>query len=399
MKRVIIAFVFLVFFLFTSSKIGASPVVVSGGSANDYESWIERLNDGRIMLVFCRNPDWASGDLYVTFSSDDGVSWAGPQAIITDAGDQATLSFVQLPGDTLKLFYASNETGSYGIHSAYSMDGITWVKEGKLNLGWSSSTTWYDPTVIVESDGSLTMSYVVSGSGVYIAHKPAGGSWDTDKTNVSTSGYRARVMKHSNGTYLYAYHMRTGTTSQYDVFITTSTDRGHWTAPVQLTTNKNSHDPFGGEMADGSFMVYYAKYESGSYKLYRRNSFDAVTWEPEEVVVSNPTNDTQPHFFCESDRLYLVWAHAVLYPDDHDVYFESFELPIEYLCGDTNGDTAVNIGDAVYLITYIFKGGPGPDPECVGDANGDGSTNIGDAVYLIQFIFSGGPSPVDDCCN
>ena len=36
------------------------------------------------------------------------------------------------------------------------------------------------------------------------------------------------------------------------------------------------------------------------------------------------TNNTQPHFFCESDQLYLVWAHAVSYPYDHDVYFERF---------------------------------------------------------------------------
>ena len=52
----------------------------------------------------------------------------------------------------------------------------------------------------------------------------------------------------------------------------------------------------------------------------------------------------------------------------------------------------------IYLINYIFKSGPAPDPLCVGDANGDDTINIGDAVYLINYIFKGGLAPVEDCC-
>ncbi len=61
--------------------------------------------------------------------------------------------------------------------------------------------------------------------------------------------------------------------------------------------------------------------------------------------------------------------------------------------GDANGDEAINIGDAVNLINYIFKGGPAPDPLDVGDSNCDGPVNIGDAVYLINYIFKSGPAP------
>ncbi len=68
------------------------------------------------------------------------------------------------------------------------------------------------------------------------------------------------------------------------------------------------------------------------------------------------------------------------------------------VCGDANRDFAVNVGDAVYLISYIFKGGPPPDPVCAGDANGDASTNVGDAVYLIAYVFKGGPPPLEGCC-
>jgi len=66
-----------------------------------------------------------------------------------------------------------------------------------------------------------------------------------------------------------------------------------------------------------------------------------------------------------------------------------------YVCGDANGDGSVNVGDAVYIINYVFRGGPAPVPFGAGDANCDGSVNVGDAVYIINYVFRGGPVP---CC-
>lgn len=63
------------------------------------------------------------------------------------------------------------------------------------------------------------------------------------------------------------------------------------------------------------------------------------------------------------------------------------------LDGDANGDGAVNVADAVYLIGYIFKSGPAPSPLEAGDTNCDGAVNIADAVYLITYIFKSGPPP------
>ena len=68
-----------------------------------------------------------------------------------------------------------------------------------------------------------------------------------------------------------------------------------------------------------------------------------------------------------------------------------------YLCGDANGDHAANISDAVFLIAYIFAGGPAPTHYLSGDANCDSLVNISDTVYLIAFIFGGGPAPCANC--
>jgi hypothetical protein len=67
---------------------------------------------------------------------------------------------------------------------------------------------------------------------------------------------------------------------------------------------------------------------------------------------------------------------------------------VSYLCGDANADKKVNVSDAVYIINYIFTGGPPPSPLMAADANGSGGVNVSDAVYLINYIFIGGDPPI-----
>ncbi len=67
-------------------------------------------------------------------------------------------------------------------------------------------------------------------------------------------------------------------------------------------------------------------------------------------------------------------------------------------CGDANQDGELNVGDAVFLINMIFKGGPAPMPACIGDASNDGHLDVGDAVLIVNYIFRGGPPPAEGCC-
>jgi hypothetical protein len=70
----------------------------------------------------------------------------------------------------------------------------------------------------------------------------------------------------------------------------------------------------------------------------------------------------------------------------------------DFICGDANRDGQVNVGDAVFLISFVFKGGSSPEPICVGDANADLEVNVGDAVFLITHVFKEGPAPNVNCC-
>lgn len=63
--------------------------------------------------------------------------------------------------------------------------------------------------------------------------------------------------------------------------------------------------------------------------------------------------------------------------------------------GDPDGNGFVTISDAVFLINYIFAGGPAPVPLLSGDADCSGAISISDAVYLINYIFAAGPAPCE----
>lgn len=85
-------------------------------------------------------------------------------------------------------------------------------------------------------------------------------------------------------------------------------------------------------------------------------------------------------------------------PGQEDADLDGVGDICDVACGDANGDGDVNVGDAVFMIAYIFNNGQAPAPACRGDANGDGDGNVGDAVYIISYVFKGGPAPVHYCC-
>lgn len=73
------------------------------------------------------------------------------------------------------------------------------------------------------------------------------------------------------------------------------------------------------------------------------------------------------------------------------------ELPVTlwvWTFGDANGDGLISISDCIYIINYIFSGGPAPVPIFItGDVDCNREITVSDAVYLLNYVFSGGPPP------
>ena len=71
-------------------------------------------------------------------------------------------------------------------------------------------------------------------------------------------------------------------------------------------------------------------------------------------------------------------------------------LCCEGMRGNVNDDPTgmIDISDLVYLVDYMFTGGP--MPPCLDEANVNGIEviDISDLVYMVDYMFSGGPPPV-----
>jgi len=114
---------------------------------------------------------------------------------------------------------------------------------------------------------------------------------------------------------------------------------------------------------------------------------DGLTLDPSTGLLSGvPASAGEFHF--------TVRATDGGYPAVSDV--QPFDFSFTWVCGDANCDAQVNVADAVYIINYVFKGGPPPAVAKAGDANCDGEVNVADGVYLINYVFKAGPPP---CCQ
>ena len=68
------------------------------------------------------------------------------------------------------------------------------------------------------------------------------------------------------------------------------------------------------------------------------------------------------------------------------------------ITGDVNRDADITSSDIIYMVNYIFKGGPAPLPVYVaGDVNCTGDNTSSDIIYLVNFVFKSGIGPCDAC--
>ena len=70
-----------------------------------------------------------------------------------------------------------------------------------------------------------------------------------------------------------------------------------------------------------------------------------------------------------------------------------------FIRGDVNGDSGIDISDAITVLGYLFTGG-NIDCEKAADSNDDGAVNVADGIQILGYLFSGTgdpPAPFPDC--
>jgi len=144
------------------------------------------------------------------------------------------------------------------------------------------------------------------------------------------------------------------------------------------------------ENVDPTTIIINSDVTPVSYTLFPSyEGFDGPTWK--FLVMIEDFYDSYPTW---ADTAIYQFSVAGYFTDGTELNFEGQFTAIGPIPGDANSDGIVNLGDAVFIIRYLFKNGPAPQPEAIGDANGDGVVNTGDAIHNINYLFKDGPQPL-----
>jgi len=69
-----------------------------------------------------------------------------------------------------------------------------------------------------------------------------------------------------------------------------------------------------------------------------------------------------------------------------------------FLRGDSNGDSNLDLSDAISILRFLFLGADQPSCQAAADSNGDGNIDLTDAIYSLNFLFLAGealPAPTE----
>jgi len=129
------------------------------------------------------------------------------------------------------------------------------------------------------------------------------------------------------------------------------------------------------------------RFQQGSSTIVHASSIDIVSNEEISAQFSfSPTVSTGYY----DVRVEVIGVETCVLTDGFKVLGVS-----SVLCGDVNESGMVDIDDVVYIIAFIFAGGPEPSPYESGDVNCSWFIDIDDVVYMISYIFAGGTYPCD----
>ena len=142
----------------------------------------------------------------------------------------------------------------------------------------------------------------------------------------------------------------------------------------------SGYDPAPGSSGISSYSIY-CSVDRGSDSLWFADTawFEDYTLKTSAIFVA----DSGHYYGFTSIAMDMVWniEEAPAHPD---VYFP-------FLRGDAYRDGKLNVSDVIYIINYLFKGGPPPTPVEAADVNCDGKVNVTDVIYFINYLFKGGP--------
>ncbi len=145
---------------------------------------------------------------------------------------------------------------------------------------------------------------------------------------------------------------------------------------TQLTHTGSNENP--DWSPDGKHIVF-ASNRTGKYELY------TMHWDGsgERKITTGEAISYNPS-----------WSPSIRLPGSDKYRVEAGQVSaFGGTRGDANADGRVDVGDAIHLLNYLFKGGPDPSSGYAADTSSDGVVDLGDVVHLLNYLFKGGSAP------
>ncbi|MFQ6114920.1 MAG: dockerin type I domain-containing protein, partial [bacterium] len=318
------------------------PVALSGPDYFDYYRPAIAAKDSEVFVAFGKNVE-QDGMLKFKKSTDYGETWSQE---------------IHISDRAVSGHWAKMVLNSVGLYVAYQNGLSIWCNR---STDWGD--TWSDDIFISDMEGS-------------IAQWPSIAADDNGGVYISWFDYK------------YSPYPWTG-----DIFLRRSTDNGEtWDSIMILTNNHLCHESDVCADKHSVLTVWRDdRYDDLHSEIYGRRSKDqGASWLPEQRLTNAPYQSYDPRIITSSSWVHMVWSDAR--DGRADVFHKK---GVWYLRGDPNKDNIIDVADVVYLINYLFVGGPPPIVFESGDVNDDDQINVADIVYLINYLFVGGPGPAE----
>lgn len=131
-----------------------------------------------------------------------------------------------------------------------------------------------------------------------------------------------------------------------------------------------------------------------SNRLYAQgwNAGEAGNYTPEQIEDREYMDDFPLVLDADGRLKHGGTGEIIFLPGPH--------IDLLFRRADANGDSNVDLSDAVYILSYLFLGAEPPACAEGADTNGNGDVDITDGIYLLTALFLGGPvppAPYPDC--